>query len=370
MLVADRNLASAAIEAVVRAAFRRVPPGMMERARAHLRRYFSTASWRIEDDTALAAIVGPGAGSVRTPIAHDLTIVAEFRGGRFRVDVEVATRTPPVAASHSDVPEHAEETVPTEPEAADSAMTGNRLVDTFERPLVPEAGPQARIVRFLTGPGTGGQSGWQRDAEVTRDARVHRLLTAFADINGVLLGSGFVAVELRDDHRWDELLQPMIELVEQLFVPPRTLPLPDRQAERARAEFAGVNPETARGIGRVRDALSSPDPAIRQIAMSMMEHDDPFSAERAWRVALDDTNRGVRRAAIAAMARVQQEQLRGLLERALGENDACARFHAAVGLGRLGAERSVPSLERALDDNDVRVRLAARFALSGRELAN
>ena len=141
-----------------------------------LRRFFSSAQWRIDDDTALAAIVGPGSGSVRAPVSDDLTIVTEFRGGRLRVDVEIATSAPifpetpvlPIAPALPDAAPAPQHRVGPETPAA----TAIQLVATFALSIVPEAGPQARIVRFLTGPGTGGQSGWIRDADTARDRRV------------------------------------------------------------------------------------------------------------------------------------------------------------------------------------------------------
>jgi len=356
--IAERGLASEAIEAVVRVALRRVPPSMVERARIQLRKFFSTAPWTIDDDSALAAIVGPGSGSSRVAVG-DVTVVCEFHAGRLRVDVDW---------EHAVTEHGAPGNAPPDAVSPRRAVTAAELAATFEQPLVPEAGPHGRIVRFLTGPGSGGQSGWLRDPASTRDDRARALLASFAEVTGVMLGPGFVAIEVRDEHDWDELLVPLFAAVLERFVPPRPLPTVDRQTERARAEFAGVNPETSRGIGRVRDALSSPDAAVRQIAVTMVAHDDPMIAERAWRTALDDTNRAVRRAAVVAMAGVHREGLRSLLERALGEPDAAARLHAALGLAHIGADRSHASLERALDDGDARVRLAARAALASRPL--
>lgn len=353
--IAERGMANAAIEVVVRAALSRVPPTGVERARVLLRRFFSAAPWRIDDDTALASIAGPGTNSMRTNLSDDIAIALTYRSGRLRVDAELLDRT------------EVRETQDVAAAGSPAALADRELTRaSFDQPIVPEAGSQPRIVRFLTGAGTGGQSGWVRDADATRDERLQSLLRTFVDVEAVLLGVGFVAVELNDERRWDDLLLPILAFVSDAFATPRVPPAPDRRLERARAEFAGINPETLRGIGRVRDALGSPDPAIRQLAVSLMEHDDPFNAEKAWRVALDDSNRAVRRAAIIAMARVRQEALRALLERGLGESDACARFHAVGALEALGIDRSRAAIERALDDSDARVRLAARQALRGR----
>lgn len=357
--VGDRGLASAAIEIVVRQSMGRVPPSMVDRARVLLRRFFSAAAWRIDDDAALAAIVGPGSGVARVALDDDLTIVVAFRASSLRIDVELADpESAHDTGSNGNGPRAIDRTADEPPD-----QTADAIVLSFDRPLVPEAGPNARVVRFLTGPGTGGSGGWIRDAATTTDDRVARVLRTFVDLTGVLLGTGFVAVEIVAEDRWDDLLLPIMTCVEGAFVAERPPRPPDRQLERARLEFAGVNPDSARGIGKVRDALTSPDAAVRQLAVELIEHDTLSSAEKAWKVALDDSSRAVRRAAIVTMAGAEREELRSLLERGVGESDACARYHAVVGLGRIGVERSRSVLERCLTDGDARVRLAARKVL-------
>ena len=353
--VAARGLASAAVEIVVRQAMGRVPPSMVDRARVLLRRFFSDGPWRIDDDTALAAIVGPGSGNTAVALDDELTIIVAYRASSLRVDVEFAV---------GDVDDAPAPPAPNEIELLGSApLDTDAAIASFEHSIVPEAGPNPRIVRFLTGPATGGSGGWVRDPTATRDDRVARVLRTFVDAAGVLLGNGFVAVELTDEHRWDELLMPLMACITEAFVAPREPSAPDRQLERARLEFAEVNPDSARGIAKIREALRSPEAAMRQVAVELIGHDDPYRAERAWKTALDDTSRAVRRAAVVAMARADREALRPLLERGLREHDALARYHAVVGLGRIGVERSRPALQRCLTDTDARVRLVTRSIL-------
>jgi hypothetical protein len=67
----------------------RVPPASVERARTLLRRFFSAAAWRIDDEVALATIAGPGSGSTRTGLADDIVLSLTYRAGRLRIDVEL-----------------------------------------------------------------------------------------------------------------------------------------------------------------------------------------------------------------------------------------------------------------------------------------
>jgi hypothetical protein len=365
--VGDAGLAAVAVEAVVRGAMLSAPPAVIPRARLLLRRFFTGEVWKVEDDLALAALVGPGAGNQRVALGTGLTLVFGWRAASFRVDVD---RSDDSTAAHDSEEGDAGDDAnggagddDTAPVRTDPLAT---LAASFAGSVIPETGPQPRIVRFLTGPGSGGQSGWIRPRGDTRDDRVRTLLRDHPGVSGVLLGAGFVAVEADDERGWDVLLGPVLECIADRFVPPRP-PVPtDRDLERARVELGAIDPGSPRGIAKVRDALTSPDASLRQIAVALVRHDEPRHAEHAWRRALDDANRAVRRAAVVTMAGESLEELRPLLERALGDNDACSRFHAACGLGRIGAERSRVALERARGDTDARVRWAASAALAGR----
>src|SRR5262245_2134224 len=86
----------------------RTPPALVERARALLRRMFSGAAWRIEDDTALASIVGPGAGTSTVDLGNGLYLQFGWRAGAFRVEASLNDETgsaAPVATTPSVVPQ-------------------------------------------------------------------------------------------------------------------------------------------------------------------------------------------------------------------------------------------------------------------------
>jgi hypothetical protein len=60
--LARRGLSATAVELVARTSFGRMPITLVDRARNQLRAFFSDAPWTVEDDAALSAVVGPGAG--------------------------------------------------------------------------------------------------------------------------------------------------------------------------------------------------------------------------------------------------------------------------------------------------------------------
>ena len=76
-----------------------------------------------------------------------------------------------------------------------------------------------------------------------------------------------------------------------------------------------------------------------------------------------DPVRAVRRAAVDAMVDAGREELRPLLESALGDADAWVRWKALRGLAELGAEPSRDAIAPKADDPDFRVRLEAASAL-------
>jgi HEAT repeat protein len=71
----------------------------------------------------------------------------------------------------------------------------------------------------------------------------------------------------------------------------------------------------------------------------------------------------VRRAAVDAVVDAGRQDLRPLLEHALGDADAWVRWKALRGLAELGTAPSRPAVEPLLEDPDFRVRLEARSAL-------
>src|SRR5438477_4896671 len=87
--VGERRATAPIVEQIVRAAMPRTTPALVERARTMLRRYFSDTPWRIEDDTALASIVGPGTGWRTLRVGDDLVVGFGWKAGSFRVDSQL-----------------------------------------------------------------------------------------------------------------------------------------------------------------------------------------------------------------------------------------------------------------------------------------
>ncbi len=224
----------------------------------------------------------------------------------------------------------------------------------------------SRTVRFLTGVGTGGTSGgWiARDAPAV-DPKLAAIFTRFDAVSAIMPGPGCFTIEVDDAAQWEAVLLPLLVHLADHVAAARVKEA-DRGEERARAEFDTFDAKTPRGVAKIRDALTSPDAITRQLAVAAIGDADPFAAERAWRVALDDAARNVRLAACRAMAAAGRESLRPLLERATGDQDACTRYHAVRGLHALGSAKSRAALERLRRDGDVRVRLAVEQALRAR----
>ncbi len=255
---------------------------------------------------------------------------------------------------------------------ADSCGVATRpaidFMATFDSPVIPQVGLTGRAVQFQTGPGTAASYCWIDGSQVPIEIGLTTLRQSFPEISSVSLRPGLVTIELASPHLWDSTLFEILSVVTETFVQKREPLAPNRNAERANREFTGLDPTSPRGQVRVRDALTSLDPAIRQIAISLIGESDIHAAAKAWRIAIDDSSRDVRRAAIIGAANSGLEELRPLLERALTLSDACARFVAVTGLDRIGAQRSKSALEPITRDQDARVRVIARLVLSGKRL--
>ena len=326
---------------------------MVDRARAQLRRFFSDASWRPEDDAALAALIGPGDGWTDTALATDLKVGYGWRAGSFRIDVALSTAD-----------------APSTPEAVAGggasvvAAEGRTLGDTFEATMVLEAGTTANEARFVTGPGTGGFGTFTRES-LGNDARVATLFAQFAPLTKVQLGNGTLSVTIDDEAQWPAVLLALFDAVQSAFVPSRPAP-PDRQLERARAELGTLQASDARDFAKLIDATTSPDAAFRRVAVARLGGGDPTAAQRAWSSAFEDTSRVVRRAAIRAIAGDARPEVRHLLERAVDDKDPCLRYYGVRGLAAIGSGPSASIVDRHRRDPDLRVRIAVQAAAEGR----
>ena len=360
--IARAGLSQIAVERISRASFGRMPITLVDRARAQLRRFFSEEPWTVEDDAGLSALVGPGDGWTDEEIAPGIRLGYGWRSSQFTLDVS-ADAPPPAPSPDAPLVTAA---VTTEPSAAAATPArGDRtLGDTFEDPVLVEAGRDAAEVRFATGPGMSTRAGrFTRDEQGT-SAAVAALFREFDDIAVVRIELGSVSVALADPQHWPEILLEVFDAVASGFVPPRTAP-PDRKHERAVAEIGALDVSNPRDLARLLDATSSPDAEYRAVAMERLELVDPLLVPKLWARSLEDSSRAVRRAAIRAMARSSRPELGSLYEHALSDKDACVRYYGLRGLAEIGVGRNEQSVDRRLSDDDLRVRFAARAALAG-----
>ena len=364
-LVAERNLAAAAFGHLTEA-FLSLPFESLGPVKTLLKRYLSAGPWSAEDDDALAAAAGPGEGRWERELDPDVTLSYGWRDGRFHVEARTAA---PAAA-------------PARPSPLDA---------TFDGPVVPEATPNPRTIRFGFGhPVHAGTSRWYESATAAADdPPVARLFAEFDRVANVLVGPDFVAVGLRRPDDWEALLAPILAVVTEEFADPDqegpAMPAGaaggpawlaggaragaaegDRRLtrlERAWRDLGSLRPADPADLAQVLTAAAGPDASRRQVAANLLREGDPAAARVAWAHLLHDSVRAVRRATVDAMVDAGREELRPLLEDALGDADAWVRWKALRGLVELGPAPSRNAIVARADDPDFRVRLEAAAAL-------
>lgn len=334
-----------------------------------LKRFFSDAAWTAADDVALADIVGTGTGGDRRELEPGLTLTWTWEGGRFRLRVE------------SDAAEGGGAS-----RGADAATDATDLGGTFDGAVVPEATPSPRTIRFATPPlESGAARNYESAAAASVDPRVARLFGDFDEVTNVLVGPDFVAVTISRPGRWEQLLEPILRGVTREFAgdvplepdPSATESAPPRAAasenetrapgrlERAWADLGALRAERPDDLERVLSACDDSEPARRQVAAALLADAPPDEAAGAWARLVSDASRAVRRSAVDAIAGTERQQLRPLLERALGDTDAWIRWKALSGIGALGSEPSRAAIATVAEDPDFRVRLEAARLLKG-----
>ena len=322
-----------------------------------LKRFFSAEAWMPADDEALADLVGPGEGWWRHELDERFAFEFGWRDGAFRLEL-------------SPLVEHAS------------------FDATFDGPVVPEATPNPRTIRFVTPPIHAGPSRWYESAAGVDDPRVARLFE-FADVANVLVGPDFVAVGLRRPDQWERLLDSVLTVVAAEFAAasPDTSPAHAAEAaprdqvseerspsdvhtgalDRAWRELGALRADQPDDLERLRTAVSSTDAAVRQVAARLMIGADVDIAATAWSRLLADPSRRVRRATVDAMVDADRTALRPLLEQALRDADAWTRWKALRGLVEIGIEPSRSVVALLTDDPDFRVRLETARALGPRD---
>jgi hypothetical protein len=324
-----------------------------------LKRFFSDQPWTQDDDEALADAVGPGAGDGRHELAPGLTLAWGWEEDRFRLRVQGDS--------------------PTGPERDDPS--GSKLSQTFDGPVVPEATPSPRTIRFGTPPLHSGPSrSYDSATAAAADPHVARIFADFEAVTNVLVGPAFVAVTISRPDRWETLLGPILRAVTDEFIrddpgspagpePPVTrsvdvgsqdqAPPGSRRLERAWAELGTLRAEQAVDLERILEASRDAQPARRQVAAALLADAPPEAAAPAWQRLLGDPSRMVRRSVLDAVTGASRQELRPLLEQALDDTDAWVRWKALRGIAALGAQLSRTAVEAHATDPDFRVRLEA-----------
>ena len=354
--IARRDLTETAVERVLRVALYTLPVSLVGRAATQLQRFFSGESWAAEDDSSLAAVVGPGTGWYDEVLDPELTIGFGWRAGAFRADVQFTPADgdaggPGAGGAGSD--------------ATDALDLRERtLGDTFEDTIVLEAGRQPTEMCFRIGPVVGPNATLTRD-NTAGDRRVAAVFDACPAVVQVAFGAGTLTATIDDASHWPDTLLTLFDTITAEFAPPRAAP-PDRQLERARSELGRLRNDNPRDLARIIDATTSPDIAYRRIAMERLEGAEAAAALRPWTRGLEDSSRAVRRVTARVLAGSADPDTRQILERALSDSDACVRYYAVCGLVAIGLESSLPAVHQRRSDTDVRVRLALEAALDGR----
>jgi len=367
--IAAQGLTPSAVTHLTRDALGTIDFANLATLKTLLKRFFSAQRWTTDDDEALAAVVGPGDGWWQQELDDRFVFEYGWRAGAFCLTLSRAGGDPQPAGQHT--PTTRSEDPP-------------ELAATFDGPVVPEATPNPRTIRFVTRPIHDGPSRWYPSATDVDDARVARLFDAFAEVANVLVGPDFVAIGIRRPDAWEQLLDPMLRVVTAEFVPTTVyavdptagLAARDQHSnahsssearsntlDRAWRELGALQLDRPHDLERVVAAVSATDPAERQVAARAMIRADAQTAETVWSRLLDDPSRVVRRATVDAMVDAQRPALRPLLELALTDADAWTRWKALRGLVELGLEPSRARLTALSGDPDFRVRLETARAL-------
>jgi hypothetical protein len=352
-----------------------LPLDTLAPVKQHLKRFFSDSPWTEQDDNALADLIGAGDGGGEYELAPGLTLVWQWLGGRFRLRVEQA--------------ETNDDGDPWAADAGDSPGTTD-LEASFDGPVVPEATPSPRTIRFATAAIHGGPSrSYESADDAAGDPRAARLFREFAAVTSVLVGPDFVAVSLDRPGSWESLLAPVLATVTEEFAgeptgdtepaPATTGTAPvtrslsvgtarddvarPRHLERAWTELGGLDPRRVRDLDRLLAASEDREPARRQVAATLLAEGPRDLATRAWSRLLNDRSRLVRRSVVDAMVDTDWPEVRSLLEDALGDDDPWVRWKALKGIAGLGTAPSRDAVAARRDDPDFRVRLEAAAAL-------
>jgi len=354
-LVAHRRLVSVAFGYLMADALATLPFSARGPTKALTKRFFSGEPWTDVEAGALAEAVGPGEGWWSRPLDDEVTLEYGWRDGRFTI-LLAATALPPPAPVDDPPPA------------------------TVDGVVVPEATPDPRTLRFRMGPIHDGESLWfESPASAQAYWRAACLFDQFPEVANVVIGPDFVAVTLHRAGDWQRLHDHVLATVAGVFdeavpdVGPGWMQDPvtsgdqrvtaatsrrDARLALVWAELGPLQPADADDLDALITASCGEDPFRRQVAATLLLEADPAVAAKHWERLLADSSHAVRQATADAMANAGREELRPLLERALGDGDGWVRQTALSGLVDLDPEPSRDAIMALADDLDFRVRVA------------
>lgn len=344
--IADRGLIAAASAHLTADVAMALPFEALGPFKEYLKRFFSTGPWTDADAFSLSDLVAPhiGDGTFVHDLDEEITLTHGKQAGTYFLMVEGVHQ--------------ATETI---------------FDRVFASPVVPEATPHPRKVKFTVG-GHPSPGVWFRRSDQCDDRRVVRLFEE-ADVTDVMVAGDFVTIGIGGRSSWEDRLEPLLHLVEELFWSGEQADAPVRTREELMQEAGDLStrrttqlhlldPDDPAQRSELRQAMGDPNPRVRRIAVAILaESTDLAVVEQAVRAGYEDTSRVVRRTAIDAAADAEAEPLRSLFELAAGADDEWIRWKAVRALRALGVGPSRELLAGLDEDPDFQVRLEVAAAL-------
>jgi hypothetical protein len=304
-----------------------------------LKRFFSTEPWTEDDAHALSDLVAPHVkeGWWEHDLGGGISLTYGMQDGRFVLWASGAS-TPAVSIFDR----------------------------VFDGPVVPQATPHPRKVKFTTG-GAPAPSVWYLRSDPTPDdPRVRRLFDE-PYVTDVMVAGEFVTIGISAKESWERRLEPLLALVTELFetaersAPERTrdelLAEAGARSTRRPGELHLLDPDEPEDRRHLMEALDDDDVRVRRVAIAVLleSHDEDVRRNVADRGATDPS-RAVRRTAVDAAAGTGEEHFRTLFETALRDDDPWIRWKAVRSLGELGLASSRAAVAALEDDSDFQVR--------------
>lgn len=344
--IADRGLVGVASGFLTTDVAMALPFEALGPFKEYLKRFFSHEPWTDADAFRLSDLVTPHTpeGVSTHAIDDDITLTHGVVSGTYILQVSGVT------------------------ERTDSVF--DRV---FEGPVLPEATPHPRKVKFATG-GTASPGVWYRRTDPPTDDRVARLFEE-DDVTDVMVAGDFVTVGITTSSSWEERLEPLLALVTELFWTGAGATAPARTREELMQEAADLGQRRAEELhlldpddpghrARLLAAMEDDDARVRRVAVAILAESSSAAVRSdSVRRGFLDHSRVVRRTSIDAAADTEDEGLRDLFEEALGADDEWIRWKAVRALRRLGLGPSRPEVEHLADDPDFQVRLEVAAAL-------